>query len=290
MLSSKSLKFLQFINQPIWFLHIYLFFYCQISWAVQEGIIIADKAVIYSDMDTSSPIGVISKGKKILIGDHAQNNSQVYAVIVSGKIAFIKVKDISTERETIKSSRLTAERFQRSTNTQSLSNISVSYFQFNSQIRLDNENGDVVDKNVFNWYGLSLKGESNIAEKMDLQVIINYMFSTSKGQAYRASEFGFGVSRRFFESKRFSAKIEFAALSIPFVTYSVGDDFRSRSYGYSLGSGLNLHYLLNNEWAIHLSGGLYHTGLFTFDNPSPYLDSSPSFNGLRYAFGVQHLY
>jgi len=141
------------------------------------------------------------KVKKILIGDHAQNNSLVYSVIVSGKIAYIKVSDVSTEKESVDSNRLTAERFQRSTNTQSLSNLSVSYYQFNSQIRLDNENGEVVDKNVFNWHGLSIKGESKISEKLDLQVIINYMFSTLKGQAYRASEFGFGVSRRFFESK-----------------------------------------------------------------------------------------
>ncbi len=290
MTSPKSFKYLRFINQPVLSFILIMLFYCQVSWAVQEAIITADKAVIYSDMDTSSPIGLISKGKKILIGDHSQNNSRVYSVIVSGKIAYIKVSDVSTEKESVDSKRLTAERFQRSTKSQSLSNLTVSYFQFNSQIRLDNENGEVVDKNVFNWHGLSLKGESKISEKWNLQVLINYMFSTLKGQAYRASEFGFGVSRRFFESKKFTASLEFAALSIPFVTYSVGEDFRSRSYGYSIGSGLNLHYLLNSQWAIHLSGGPYHTGLFTFDNPSPYLDSSPSFNGMRYGFGVQHLY
>ncbi len=290
MTSPKSLKYLRFIIHPISLVIVVMLFCCQISWAVQEAIITADKAVIYSDMDTSSPIGFITKGKKILIGDKTQNNFQVYSVIVSGKIAYIKVADVSTEKESMDSNRLTAERFQRSTNTQSLSNLSVSYYQFNSQIRLDNENGEVVDKNVFNWHGLSIKGESKISEKLDLQVIINYMFSTLKGQAYRASEFGFGVSRRFFESKKFTARVEFAALSIPFVTYSVGEDFRSRSYGYSVGSGLNLRYLLNSHWAIHLSGGLYHTGLLTFDNPSPYQDSAPSFNGMRYGFGVQHLY
>jgi hypothetical protein len=286
----KSLKYLRFIQSSFVRTFFVSLFCCQISWAVQEAIILADKAVIYSDMDTSSPIGFISKGKKILVGDVSRNNAQVYPVIVSGKIAYIKTSDVTTEKESVDSSRLTAERFQKSTSNSSVSKFSISYFQFNSQIRLDNENGDVVDKNVFNWHGLSFRGESMISDEVDFQVIINYMFSTLKGQAYRASEFGFGGGYRFLRTKRFTAKVLGEALSIPFVTYSVGEDFRVKSYGYTLGAGINMSYALTSNWEITTTGGLYHTGLSSFDNPSPYKDSAPSFNGTRLGIGLNYIY
>ena len=286
----KSLKYLRFIQSSFFKTVLVSLFFCQISWAVQEAIILADRAVIYSDMDTSSPIGFISKGKKILVGDVSRNNAKVYPVIVSGKIAYIKTSDVTTEKESVDSSRLTAERFQKSTSKTSVAKFSISYFQFNSQIRLDHENGDVVDKNVFNWHGLSIRGESMVSERVDFQVIINYMFSTLKGQAYRASEFGFGGVYRFFQSRKFTAKLLGEALSVPFVTYSVGEDFRVKSYGYTLGAGVNLIYSLNTNWAINASGGLYHTGLSTFDNPPPYKDSAPSFNGTRLGLGMNYIY
>jgi hypothetical protein len=288
--ASKSLKYLRFIFNSLFQTLFVGLFFCQFSWAVQEAIVSTEKAVIYSDTDTSSPIGFISKGKKILVGDAPRNRSRVYPVIVSGQIAYIKVTDVTTEKESVDSSRLTAERFQQSTSFRAASRFSFSYFQFNSQIRLDNENGDVVDKNIFNWHGLSLKGESMIRDRIDFQVIINYMFTTFKGQAYRASEFGFGGGYRFFGKKKLTAKVQVEALSVPFVTYSVGEDFRVISYGYTLGAGLNLNYSLKSNWGIHSNLGLYHTGLFSFDNPPPYKDSAPSFNGNRLSFGVNYIY
>lgn len=290
MLLSNLLKSLCYFLSRVSYIFASLFFFCQVSWAVQEAIVLPDRAVIYSDMDTSSPIGFISKGKKILVGNVSRNNAKVYPVIVSGKIAYIRVSDVTTEKESVDSSRLTSERFQKSTLSTFKSNFTFSYFQFNSQIRLDNENGDVVDKNVFNWHGFSFKGESSVSSHFDFQVIVNYLFTTLKGQAFRASEFGFGVGYQFFQSKRLIAKIGAEALSIPFVTYSIGDDFRVKSYGYTLGSGLNFNYLLNSNWALNFNAGFYHTGLFTFDNPDPYKDSSPSFNGNRMGIGIKYIY
>ena len=72
--------------------------FCQNLWAIQDALVIAEQAVIYADEQMSAPVGFVRKGKKIKVGDIPRNRAQVYPIIVSGKIAYIRVIDVNTQK------------------------------------------------------------------------------------------------------------------------------------------------------------------------------------------------
>ena len=159
MFSFHTHKFQILPLKTIFYLLFLIFFFCPKLWASQDAIVTADRAIIYSDREMTSPIGYIRKGKKISVGEIPRNLAQVYPVVVSGKIAYIRVMDVTTEKESMDSSRLVAERFKKTTLKVKRSKFVASYFLFNSQITLDKENAQLMDKDSVAWNGVSLKGE-----------------------------------------------------------------------------------------------------------------------------------
>src|SRR5680860_266278 len=109
--------------------------------AVTDALVMSDRAVIYADQEMTSPIGYVPRGKKIKVGEVARNKAQVYPIIVSGKLAYIRVIDVSTEKDQLDSTRLVAERFQKATKHDPKTRTTLSYFSYTSQISLDTDNG-----------------------------------------------------------------------------------------------------------------------------------------------------
>lgn len=263
-----------------------LFFilYCPQLWAAQFAIVQSEKAVIYSDQKMTSAIGYLSKGKKIQVGEIARNKAQVLPVIISGKIAYIKIKDISTETEEARSEELVAERFQKLTDTDYKTRLVLSYFNFISGSKEEGET-----KN-YSWHGASLKGEVSKDGRVDYQIIVNYMLTDLDEVSFKAVEFGFGLGYRLIDFRYLKLKLGLEALTIPFASYAHGNDFRVNSFGYSLGGGLNLNIGLSRTWGLEGKAGLYRTSLFKFEAPEPYKDISPVFNGARASVGLYFNY
>ena len=258
------------------------------TWASQLAIVLSDQAIVYSDREMSSPIGYIRRGKKLVVGEIPRNNAQVYPIRVSGKIAYIRVVDVTTEKESVKSTRLVSERFQKSAGNFHQSKLVVSYFTFNSQINISEKNDEIEQKDTLLWQGISLKAEAFLKKSYDLQVVANYMLVDKEDEAFRVFELGVGGAYRLNDNRKFLARVEAQALLIPFSTYAVGDDFIMRSYGFTLGSGFNITYLFNSNWGAELFGGIYYTKLQGFKTPPPYRDVSPSFIGNRIGLGVNY--
>lgn len=290
MAKSQTLKIQRFSFYLAFYLLFLLFFFCPKIWAAQDAMVIADRAVIYSDREMSSPVGYVKRGKKLVVGEIPRNKAQVYPIVVSGKVGYIRVIDVTTEKESMDSTRLVAERFQRNTGKVYKSKFVASYFAFSSQVSLDKENTDIVNKNSLLWHGLSLKGEVLAIQSFDFQIISNFMTMTKGEESFKAVEFGLGVAYRLIDRRRFLARIEAQALAIPFSTYSVGNDFRLKSYGYTAGGGLNLTYMFDANWGAEAFGGIYYMKLLGYDAPEPFEDISPSFLGNRFGFGLNYTY
>lgn len=64
------------------------------SFAATWAIVKSDKAKIYSDLQMSSVIGYIKRGKKIRIGEVPKNKGRLLPIVVSKRIAYIEVKNI----------------------------------------------------------------------------------------------------------------------------------------------------------------------------------------------------
>lgn len=252
-------------------------------WAMQGAVVIADKAVVYSDATMTTPVGYIRRGKKIKIGNTSKNNAQVYPLMVSGKVAYIRVVDINTEQETPKSKRLLTERFQRSTEVFD-TRYAANLFMFPSSVNLSKGKG----VKSLTWNGLAVRGEVRYKQNWALEVLINYMQGTEGEETFRAFELGGGGSYRFFEEKTFEARVYGQALVIPFANYSMGDDFRVNGYGYTVGAGGNINMKLNLNWGVEAYAGLYYTGLSGFNVPTADDKVSATFIGSRLGIGANY--
>lgn len=252
--------------------------------------VIADRAIIYSDKEMTSPIGYLSRGKKVTVGNVPRNKGQVYPIVVSGKLAYIRVLDVTTEKETMDSTRLTAERFKKSTDKSYHNKIVASYYNFASKLTMSNQNGTLMNDDVLNWNGLALKGEALFKERFDFQVLINLMTAASGDESFNVIEFGFGMGLRIINQKKFLLRLEGHLLGVPFSNYELGDEFRVRSFGYTVGGGASATYLLKKNWGVEAFGGAYYTKLMGFDVPDPYKDFDASFVGVRFGIGVNYTY
>jgi hypothetical protein len=262
-------------------------FFCQNLWAYQSAIVIADKAVIYADEQMSAPLGYVRKGKKIKVGEIPRNRAQVYPIIVSGKRAFIRVLDLSTEVESIESGKLSAERFQRTTIEEFKTSYTFQVFSFASQIELKKDN-DVKGESAINWIGAGLRGGAQVSPKWDFDLMVNYLQGEVEEVVFRVIEFGAGGSFRLYDQGRFKARLFGQLMAIPFATYALGDKFRVNGYGFSVGSGLNLSYRLGKNIGIEGFGGFYYMKLSGFEAPDPYQSIDPSFMGTRLGAGLNY--
>lgn len=269
---------------------IFFSFYSSKVSASQEAIVTSPRAIIFSDQEMSSPIGFISQGKKIKIGDTARNKAQVYPIVVSGKIAYIRTRDVSTEMLSLDSGNLTAERFKEAARSGKRSKFVPSYYFFNAIIGRDNQNGQVKDKDSLLWNGIGLKGEELLKKVYDFQLIMNFMQTTFKDETFRALEIGVGGSYRLIDVKKFLARIEAQALAIPYSSYALGSEFRVNGQGFSAGAGLNLGVHFKDHWGLEFYGGPYYTKLFGFNVPSPYSSTSPSFIGIKAGVGLNFMF
>ncbi|WP_372654670.1 hypothetical protein [Halobacteriovorax sp.] len=76
-------------------LFILLFNFCSQILGAQIAVISVPKAVIFSDQKLTTPIGYISYGKKIKVGEVEKRDGTILPVIVAGRVAYIQVKDIA---------------------------------------------------------------------------------------------------------------------------------------------------------------------------------------------------
>lgn len=262
--------------------------FCPKLLAAQDAIVIAQKAIIYSDREMKSPIGFVRKGRKISVGEIPRNNAQVYPIVVSGKIAYIRVLDITTEKESVESERLVAERFQKATVEVKKQKLVLSYLRFNSTVSLDQENGGLATNDTVTWNGISLKGEVLLKNSWDLQVMINYMMADPGKEKFTATEMGIGAAYRLIDTKKLLLRAEAQLLGIPFSSYEFENDFLKRSYGYTLGAGVAVSYWTSSRWAIEGALGYYRTHLLKFKSPTPYKEISPVFSGARLMIGLNY--
>lgn len=288
MRNESSLKFQSFPLLKVILLGFAVLFYCPLLWAAQKAVVVAEKAVIYSDAKMSSALGFVKRGKKISVGDATRNKGKVYPIIVSGKIAFIRALDISTERESVKSHRLSRERFLKSKEVELPLRLTASYFRFGSQIMIERDNGGIEDKDAIAWNGVSLKGEYGLKRPWGMEFIMNFMATSPANEMFRALELGIGVTYLIFEEEKWQFRLEGQFLGIPYSSYAYEDEFRVNGYGFTMGSGLNVLYKKSERWSIEGQLGLFYTQLRSFEVPKPYQSISPSFFGTRLSLGANY--
>lgn len=291
MKTPDSLKSFNFCPRGA-FLLIFLFFIiCPDLWASQDAIVSADEALVYADEEMTSPVGFVPRGKKIKVGTIPRNKAQVYPIIVSGKIAYIRVADVNTKKEYQDSSKLVAERFQKQTKEEQIkTSFSAAWSNYNSQISIKTTNGNIDDKDSLAWSGFGLRGNGIVNDRWELQLLANYFSATHEEETFKMVEAGLGGGYRFLQWGRLALRIEAHLLAVPWASYALGSQFRVNGTGYSTGAGLSMSLRLTQHWGIDGYGGAYYTKLQAFDVPEPYASIEPIFFGTRLGAGIHYAF
>ena len=258
-----------------------------LTMAAQNALISVDRAVIYADQKMSAPIGFLRRGKSVRIGEIPKNKAQVYPIIISGKVAYIRALDVDVVAQK-KGAEFQTERFQKNTEAEHSSNYSISFVRFASQISLEKDNGGLKDKDNFDFSGISLYGEAAVSNRFDIDIILNYLEGKNGDEVFRIVEVGGGPAFRILDTHRLKLRWFAHLLLIPFTNYAYGDKFRMNSFGVSGGSGLKFDFYFAENWAVEFTGGVFYTKLLEFDAPKNYQSISPSFMGTRTSIGLNY--
>ncbi len=267
-------------------------------WAAQEAIVIADKAVIYADRTMTAPVGYVVRGRKVTIGEIPRNKARLYPIIVSGKIAYIAVTDVSTEIDTLDTNRLVAERFLKAAKSKRQAHYGINAFTFPSQVSLDRSIDELRDKDAFVWNGFQVKGITQTGPQWDLGFVFGYSEGKENIESFRMVEIGPEISYRIYSGRVFVLRWQNQVLGVPFATYSLGTKTRVNGYGLSTGTGINANWIFGEKLGFEVFGGFHYTKLFGFDLPDPAnvgttlgrpdIRINPSFIGTRLGLGITY--
>lgn len=254
--------------------------------------VIVDQAVIYSDQDMSSTVGFIRKGKIIKVGEVARNKSQVFPIVISGKVAYIRVEDVSTEYEDPDSQVKELERFRQQTLKEYKTKYSLSFISYLTKVTMSgkgNRNG-IQDKDSFNFIGVGGKGEAYLKYNLDVQFLVNFLAGTGDRETFRYVEGGLGAGFRIINFSRFKVSVEGQILGIPYASYSYQDKFRVNGFGFTAGGGGTAAFRLGESFGLEGSAGVYYTKLGGFKTPKQFESIVPGFIGTRIYAGVNYTY
>ncbi len=73
------------------------------SYASQYAVIKVPQAYVYTDVQKKSVIGYVRKGKRITVGEVARAKGTLLPILVSGKVAYIQLKDIYLAKDITRS-------------------------------------------------------------------------------------------------------------------------------------------------------------------------------------------
>lgn len=63
--------------------------------------VIAPRAIVYSDENMNSPLGYISNGRLVTVGNPRKKNPDLVPLVVYGRLAFIEVKNLQYENDSL---------------------------------------------------------------------------------------------------------------------------------------------------------------------------------------------
>ncbi|MFP5490807.1 MAG: hypothetical protein ACLGG0_04860 [Bacteriovoracia bacterium] len=270
-----------------YFLGILLMFSPLSLWAARDAVVIKERAVIWADAQRSAPLGYARRGRTLRVGDKEREKGQVVSVIVSGKVAYISVEDISIDedRKKIDIEEVTLTRFQEATKPRYRDQMVFAVVKFNATESADTAAGRL--EKEWNFQGGQLKGEiRTTSERLNVGFMFEYLYGESQQEAFRIFELGMGVSWAMVNTRNFKIRAEAMGLLVPWAQYEAAPLFTLNGYGLGAIGQLSANYYFNETWGLEVAGGIQAVKLFGIKRPSPFQEFSPMFMGPRLSIGL----
>ena len=83
-----------FLKTLIFFLIPFLTLLSSTAWGTRHAHVKTDHAVVYADQNLSTPLGHISRGKRVVVGEVPRKYGTLLPILVAGKVGWIQIRDI----------------------------------------------------------------------------------------------------------------------------------------------------------------------------------------------------
>jgi hypothetical protein len=254
----------------------------------------ANKAVIYSDTEMSSPIGFIKKGKRIRIGSKSRRGGRLYPLVIKKKIAYIKVDSVSTSNKLV-NLQSASMRVKNTEITKDEKRVGIFYSGYASFIGIDQESSfsnDTYASDLFYFSGFGLRGYlSKLSSRTTWRVSLeSSSTATLKNELYflgLSADYAYDLVK--FDNYVFRG---YAGLEvIPFAQYSYDNLFTVNGYGAGARAGLEMEIKFKKSFGFHIDGGYSYKKLFfSLPDSTNIAEYNPSFNGVSFSASLSYAY
>lgn len=253
--------------------------------AAQWATVSSKKAVIYTDIHMTSPIGFIKIGKKIRVGSKPKNKGRVLPFIMKKRVFYIKIQDIQTSSKLANLKNASQRIKKQSVEKKSNSRIAATGGVFLST----SSSPDIEGTSSDSFMGGGIQGYYENKEQTSLyRSGVNY-FSFSETRENTPFTFSYvsipiDLYLPLIETQFYELHAYLGVSLIPFAEYKLEGDFTLNGYGGGAQIGSEIFINFSKKWALHIEGGyqyLYTSG-FKFPNINNYpANASFIFSGLK---------
>ena len=267
-----------------------LVFCCADANAAQWGTVLTDKAVIYADQSMMAPIGYIKKGQKVRVGEIKRSYGKLLPVVVSGKIAYIQVKDINSNTKLLQL-RSATERKKEADKKTVEKRVSVIYSGYASFINIDKDSsfsGDTNAGEIFYFNGGGLRGyTSDLSSNSTWRITLDYGTTLVKDNKFTVLNLVGEYSYNIVQANNYDLRLYGGVIAVPYTQYSYDNLFTVNGYGAGASAGVEMVFKILDGLGLHLDAGYSYTKLF-FRLPSQTNINKyePSFHGAKFSAGL----
>ena len=257
--------------------------------ASQEAEILVDQAVIYSDPQLLSPIGRVSRGKRILIGDKKRNSGKTYSTVVNGRVAYIRVHDVQTMTQIVDEEN-TLEKIKRKMQAFYSRKIEFRGFYHSSTITNTAEEDSESESNK-NFTGGGIRGHVlSRSSRTMYRLSLDYMAFSEDGSEIRIYNMDLEAAFALILFQKSRVNIYAGLRLVPHAQIATSL-FTKNGYGGGAAVGLEFAIGVADRTTIHIDGSYQYILLTGFNIPDEVdLDFKPSIHGPRASLGISYAF
>jgi hypothetical protein len=266
------------------FLAILIFFFSQAVIAARNAVVVSEKAVIWADVARTTPLGYAARGKILRVGEVQRDKNQVLPVMISGKVAYISVEDISFSGTDHKRSMESAAESRFVKNIDVKPELSRRFSLGATQAFTTNNDSYLFDsaERINDFVGFQLRGDlARPEDRIRFGFIGEVRQATTSNATLRTVSFGLGASWVYLNTAKLKTRLETFLYVIPYANLKEGSLFTLNGYGGGALAQAGLDLIISREWGVEINAGLEAQKLVGFRIPAPFKSYAPTFLGTR---------
>ena len=245
---------------------IFCLFWTQSIFAARWAVIQSDKAIVYADKEMSSEIGYIPKGKKIRVGEVSRNRGRVLPIVISNKIAYVKISDIQ-ESEKLEDLQNSSVRIKKVKNNEKSDNrISLYGGSMLGNVSFSDSPTEEENYNLL-FVGGGIRGyRSTLAQRTGFRSGLERFVGEKDDERFSMVSFQLDYYFKIFKSDFYDFQAFAGGNIIPFAEYKLGSLFNLNGQGAGGQAGLEMIFKLSS-YAVHVEGSYHYIKLLNFKVP-----------------------